>query len=182
MYILIKTWPSQAVLLSDPSTPASSSALLPYWALLVAWLPSPFIVHVRWLLACLLDYLLQARLPLSHKFSTTVLSDNLTPVAFFWASLLESWAFGSWAPSLPHPPAPGPSSQGAATLIPFYHSLLFPIRGTCILNVSALSVSVATVPLLRPFPILFSSHTLEWGAANLQILARYHMCWVEPIV
>ena len=108
------------VLLPAPSTPPSTSQpLLPYWAL---WLPG----FCHPLLPCQVTPCLPSRLPAAGQtafiswFSITILSDNLTPVAFFWASLLESWAFGSWALSLPH----APSSQGAATLIPVYHSLL----------------------------------------------------------
>lgn len=49
-------------------------------------------------------------------------------------------------------------------LLPFpslSQSALFPIRGVCILNVSAAAVPVATVPLLQPPPCPFPSQTLE---------------------
>lgn len=153
MYILIKTWPSQRC--SYPTPPRQPAAHSPSSLTEL----SGCLASVTLCCPCQVTSCLPSRLSAAGQtsfiswFSTTVLSDNLTPVAFFWASLLESWAFGSWAPSLPHPPCPWSQLTRSCHSHPLLsQSALFPIRGTCILNVSAVSVSVATVPLLRPFP------------------------------
>lgn len=66
------SWSKPGQVNGAPIRPLHASQQLtappPLLSSLVAWLPSPFVVRVRWLLACLLDYLLQARLPLSHGF------------------------------------------------------------------------------------------------------------------
>lgn len=155
MHILIKTRQGNGA----PLRPLHATWLLtappPVLSSLGAWLLSPCVTR-----PCQVTPCLPSRLPAAGQtsfiswFSSTILSDNLTPLAFFWASLLESWAFGSWAPRLSHPPpTPWPQLTRRCHSHPLLsQTSLFPIRGTCILNVSAVSVSVATVPLLPPFP------------------------------
>lgn len=79
--------------------------------------------------------------------------------------------------------APAPARMHRELLLSFPFSLtqsaLFPIRGVCILNVSAVSVSAATVPLLPHPPTFFPKSDTRVGSINLQLLARYQMYWVE---